>query len=149
MRKSCTVEAPAQLLPFLFGQWADLKKKQIRTWWKHQAVTVNGRPVSQFGHPALLQARKRGMPSRLSASWRAAKEEHSSSSRSRQAGVTRFACSSLTRAVQSSAMKSTAPKTNPAHRLGPHACGLKFLHPETQQEMSFESPLPKDLVRLI
>ncbi|KRO62443.1 MAG: hypothetical protein ABR82_07380, partial [Verrucomicrobia subdivision 6 bacterium BACL9 MAG-120507-bin52] len=27
------------------------KKKQIRTWLKFQAVTVNGRPVSQFNHP--------------------------------------------------------------------------------------------------
>jgi len=40
-------------------------------------------------------------------------------------------------------------KTNPAHRLGLHACGLKFLHPVTQQELSFESPLPKELARLV
>ncbi|MDB6148317.1 MAG: pseudouridine synthase, partial [Spartobacteria bacterium] len=40
-------------------------------------------------------------------------------------------------------------KTNPAHRLGLHACGLKFIHPRTQQAMTFESPLPKELARLV
>ena len=40
-------------------------------------------------------------------------------------------------------------KTNPAHRLGLHACGLRFVHPGTKQEMNFESPLPKDLARLV
>jgi 23S rRNA pseudouridine1911/1915/1917 synthase len=40
-------------------------------------------------------------------------------------------------------------KTNPAHRLGLHATGLRFTHPATQEEMSFESPLPKDLARLL
>ena len=40
-------------------------------------------------------------------------------------------------------------KTNPAHRLGLHSCGLKFLHPATQEEMNFTSPLPKELARLV
>ena len=40
-------------------------------------------------------------------------------------------------------------KTNPAHRLGLHACGLKFQHPVTKKEMSFESPLPRELARLV
>jgi len=35
----------------MFSAWPDEKKKQIRTWLKFQAVTVNGRPVSQFNHP--------------------------------------------------------------------------------------------------
>ncbi len=51
MPKPCTVEQPAELLTFLFASWPDLKKKQIRTWLKFQAVTVNGRPVTQFDHP--------------------------------------------------------------------------------------------------
>ncbi len=51
MPKSRTVEAPAELLSFLFAQWPDLKKKQIRNWLKFQAVMVNGRPVTQFNHP--------------------------------------------------------------------------------------------------
>jgi 23S rRNA pseudouridine1911/1915/1917 synthase len=51
MPKPVTVEAPAELLAYLFAQWPDLKKKQIRTWLKFQAITVNGRPVSQFDHP--------------------------------------------------------------------------------------------------
>ena len=51
MPKPCTVSQPAGLLAFLFTAWPDLKKKQIRTWLKFQAVTVNGRPVAQFDHP--------------------------------------------------------------------------------------------------
>ena len=50
MPRSCTVEAPAELLAYLFEQWPEVKKKQVRTWLKFQAVTVNGRPVSQFNH---------------------------------------------------------------------------------------------------
>ena len=40
-------------------------------------------------------------------------------------------------------------KSDPAKRLGLHACGLRFPHPETGKEMKFESPLPKDLARLV
>ena len=40
-------------------------------------------------------------------------------------------------------------KSDPAKRLGLHACGLRFPHPETGTEMKFESPLPKDLARLV
>ena len=39
------------LLNSLFAAWPTEKKKQIRTWLKFQAITVNGRPVSQFDHP--------------------------------------------------------------------------------------------------
>jgi 23S rRNA pseudouridine1911/1915/1917 synthase len=46
-----TVTQPAKLLEQLFAAWPDLKKKQIRTWLKFQAVLVNGRPVTQFDHP--------------------------------------------------------------------------------------------------
>jgi 23S rRNA pseudouridine1911/1915/1917 synthase len=51
MPQPCTVAAPAELLEFLFAAWPEVKKKQVRTWLKFQAVTVNGRPVSQFNHP--------------------------------------------------------------------------------------------------
>ena len=51
MPRLCTVAAPTELLSYLFMQWPELKKKQIRTWLKYQAVTVNGRPISQFNHP--------------------------------------------------------------------------------------------------
>jgi len=54
MRKSSTVETPAPLLDYLFAHWPEVKRKQVRTWLKYQAVTVNGRPTSQFNHP--LQA---------------------------------------------------------------------------------------------
>lgn len=40
-------------------------------------------------------------------------------------------------------------KTNPAKRLGLHSFKLMFKHPVTEQQMSFESPLPLDLVRLV
>jgi hypothetical protein len=51
MPKQLTVEAPGELLAYLFQEWPELKKKQIRTWLKFQAITVNDRPVSQFDHP--------------------------------------------------------------------------------------------------
>ena len=35
----------------MFLAWPEEKKKQVRTWLKFQAVTVNGRPISQFDHP--------------------------------------------------------------------------------------------------
>jgi 23S rRNA pseudouridine1911/1915/1917 synthase len=48
---SHAVTYPGPLLTTLFAVWPDEKKKQIRTWLKFQAITVNGRPVSQFDHP--------------------------------------------------------------------------------------------------
>ena len=51
MSRSRTVQEPATLLPFLFANWPDEKKKQVRTWLKFQAVTVNDRAISQFDHP--------------------------------------------------------------------------------------------------
>ncbi|MCX6982553.1 MAG: RluA family pseudouridine synthase [Verrucomicrobia bacterium] len=51
MPKPITVREPSPLLATLFAEWPQEKKKQIRTWLKFQAVTVNGRPVSQFDHP--------------------------------------------------------------------------------------------------
>ncbi len=47
---SRTVEASAELLAYLFAAWPEAKKKQVRTWLKHRAVTVNGRAVTQFDH---------------------------------------------------------------------------------------------------
>lgn len=51
MPKPSTVAAPAELLAYLFATWPQEKKKQIRTWLKHQAITVNGRAITQFDHP--------------------------------------------------------------------------------------------------
>lgn len=48
---SSTVEEPAALLAYLFATWPQVKKKQVRTWLKFQAVLVNGRPTTQFDHP--------------------------------------------------------------------------------------------------
>lgn len=42
-----------------------------------------------------------------------------------------------------------AAKTDPAKRLGLHSHTLKFTHPTTGEAMSFESPLPLELVRLV
>jgi 23S rRNA pseudouridine1911/1915/1917 synthase len=51
MYKPRTVDQPAELLPYLFAKWPSAKKKQVRTWLKHQAVLVNGRVITQFNHP--------------------------------------------------------------------------------------------------
>jgi 23S rRNA pseudouridine1911/1915/1917 synthase len=51
MPRPTTVQQPAELLAFLFAAWPGEKKKQIRNWLKFQAITVNGRPVTQFNHP--------------------------------------------------------------------------------------------------
>jgi 23S rRNA pseudouridine1911/1915/1917 synthase len=51
MPKSQTVKEPAELLAWLFAAWPEVKRKQVRTWLKFQAVMVNGRPVTQFNHP--------------------------------------------------------------------------------------------------
>lgn len=40
-------------------------------------------------------------------------------------------------------------KTDPAKRLGLHACALRFTHPGTRKELSFNSSLPKELARLV
>ena len=48
MPKPHTVEHPAELLACLFAAWPEVKRKQIRTWLKFQAVTLNGRPVTQY-----------------------------------------------------------------------------------------------------
>ena len=51
MQKTWKAIQPGPLLASLFAAWPDEKKKQIRTWLKFQAITVNRRPVSQFDHP--------------------------------------------------------------------------------------------------
>jgi 23S rRNA pseudouridine1911/1915/1917 synthase len=51
MPKPCTVDQSAELLPYLFATWPEVKRKQVRTWLKFQAVTVNGRAITQFNHP--------------------------------------------------------------------------------------------------
>jgi 23S rRNA pseudouridine1911/1915/1917 synthase len=45
------VDTPSELLAQLFLGWPEIKKKQVRTWLKHGAVTVNGESVRQFDHP--------------------------------------------------------------------------------------------------
>lgn len=40
-------------------------------------------------------------------------------------------------------------KSDPAKRLGLHACGLHFPHPVTGQEMRFDSPMPRELSKLV
>lgn len=40
-------------------------------------------------------------------------------------------------------------KTDPAGRLGLHSCLMRFKHPVTGKEMSFESPLPGNLASLV
>jgi 23S rRNA pseudouridine1911/1915/1917 synthase len=289
MPKPLTVEAPAELLAYLFAEWPDLKKKQIRTWLKFQAITVNGRPVSQFDHPlvpgdvvAVRSDRfaipktvlSSGMkvlfedatlividkPENLLSVASAAEDEKTAyfqltdylrqgrdNARERiwivhrldreTSGLMVFAKTPEAKATLQGAWEQvtkryeavvegrlpnaegvfesdldernpfkvySAPpsdftrhaitryrvlgqnrklslveleletgrrhqirvqladvgcpivgdekygaRTNPAHRLGLHATGLRFTHPATQQEMSFDSPLPKDLARLM
>lgn len=50
MPKPTTVAEPTELLPYLFATYAEEKRKQVRTWLKHQAVTINGLPITQFNH---------------------------------------------------------------------------------------------------
>jgi 23S rRNA pseudouridine1911/1915/1917 synthase len=45
--------------------------------------------------------------------------------------------------------KKYGSKSDPAKRLGLHACGLEFPHPVTGERMKFVSPLPKDLAKLV
>ena len=45
--------------------------------------------------------------------------------------------------------KKYGAKSDPAKRLGLHACALRFNHPVTREELRFESPLPKELARLV
>jgi len=51
MPRPLKVCQPGPLLVSLFAAWPEEKKKRIRTWLKVQAITINGRPVSQFDHP--------------------------------------------------------------------------------------------------
>ncbi len=289
MAKSSTVEAPAELLPYLFEHWPEVKKKQVRTWLKHQAVTVNGRPISQFNHPLVagdtvaIRSDRFAIPKTVLASgmkvffedatlividkpenllsvagvaeqektayfqltdyvrrgvahsrdriWIVHRLDRETSGlmvfakteeakRTLQAGweqvtkryeavvegrlptgegilesdldetspfkvysaartdATRHAITRYRVLGQSGKRSLVAleletgrrhqirvqladvgcpiigdekygSKTNPAHRLGLHACGLRFAHPETKKELNFESPLPKDLARLV
>jgi 23S rRNA pseudouridine1911/1915/1917 synthase len=45
--------------------------------------------------------------------------------------------------------KKYGAKSDPAKRVALHACLLRFTHPETGKELRFESPLPKELARLV
>jgi 23S rRNA pseudouridine1911/1915/1917 synthase len=51
MPKPSIVTTPAELLAYCFEAWPEVKKKQVRTWLKFQAITVNDRAISQFNHP--------------------------------------------------------------------------------------------------
>jgi 23S rRNA pseudouridine1911/1915/1917 synthase len=50
MQNSRTVTAASPLLEILFAAWPEAKRKQVRTWLKVGAVTVNGRGVTRFDH---------------------------------------------------------------------------------------------------
>jgi 23S rRNA pseudouridine1911/1915/1917 synthase len=45
--------------------------------------------------------------------------------------------------------KKYGAETNPIKRIALHATTLRFIHPVTQKEMRFDSPLPGDLGRLV
>lgn len=45
--------------------------------------------------------------------------------------------------------KKYGAQTNPIRRIALHATSLRFTHPVTREEMSFQSPLPGDLGRLV
>lgn len=45
--------------------------------------------------------------------------------------------------------KKYGAKSDPAKRLCLHACALSFIHPATGVEMTFESPMPKALLKLV
>ena len=289
MPKSSTVAAPAELLPYLFEHWPEVKKKQVRIWLKHQAVTVNGRPISQFNHPLMagdtvaIRSDRFAVPKTVLASgmkvffedatlividkpenllsvasvaesektayfqltdyvrrgsahardriWIVHRLDRETSGlmvfakteeakRTLQAGweqvtkryeavvegnlpategtlesdldernpfkvfsaprnaetrhaITRYRVlarrgkrtlvgleleTGRRHQIRVQLADAGCPiigdekygaRTNPAHRLGLHACGLRFLHPGTSKEMNFESPLPKDLARLV
>lgn len=53
MNRPVTVSAPGELLAFLFSTWPETRKTKIRSLLKHQSVTVNGLPVTQFNHALL------------------------------------------------------------------------------------------------
>jgi 23S rRNA pseudouridine1911/1915/1917 synthase len=289
MPRSCIVQEPGELLSYLFAAWTDVKKKQVRTWLKFQAITVNGRPVTQFNHPlqpgdvvavrsdrfavpkdvlgcgikiyfedasvividkpegllsiaseaeqeetayyqlnAFLKTRKERSRERvwivhrldretsglmlfaktpeakeiLQSGWDKAEKKYEAVAEGKMAKdegtfesdlnetnpfrvfstraseLTRHAITHyrvLKRNQGRTLVELTldtgrrhqirvqladaghpivgdekyAAKSNPADRLGLHACSLKFPHPVTGEEMSFTSPLPKDLVRLV
>jgi 23S rRNA pseudouridine1911/1915/1917 synthase len=289
MPKPCTVAEPAELLAYLFAAWPEIKKKQVRTWLKFQAVLVNGRPVTQFDHPLepgdvvsirtdrfavpktvlasgmkvyfedaalmvidkpenllsiaseaeaektayfqlteyLRQSRKHARErvwivhrldretsglmvfaktpeakQILQTGWDAAEKRYEAVVEGRlpvEAGIfendldetspfkvycapasekTRHAVTHyrvLAKGQRRSLVelrletgrrhqirvqlaeaecpiigdKKYGAKTDPAGRLGLHACALKFPHPETQEELSFDSPLPKNLAKLV
>lgn len=289
MPKPLTVEAPAELLAYLFEQWPELKKKQIRTWLKFQAITVNDRPVSQFNHPLvpgdvvavrtdrfavpktvlssgmkvlfedatlividkpenllsvasvaedektayfqltdyvrrqkadaheriwivhrldretsglMVFAKTPEAKATLQGAWEQVTKRYEAvvegalskmegvlesdldernpfkvysaraSAETRHA-ITRYRVLGRNRKLSLVELEletgrrhqirvqladvgcpivgdeKYGAKTNPAHRLGLHATGLRFMHPATEREMSFESPLPKDLARLM
>lgn len=50
MPKPLTVDQPAELLAYLFASWPEVSRTQVRQWLKHQSVTVNGQPITQFNH---------------------------------------------------------------------------------------------------
>ena len=42
-----------------------------------------------------------------------------------------------------------AAKSDPVKRIALHASDLKLLHPEDERELTFHSPLPQELTRLV
>jgi 23S rRNA pseudouridine1911/1915/1917 synthase len=50
MAPARTVAKPSELLAYLFEEWPDSKKKQVRAWLKFGSVAVNGKVITQFDH---------------------------------------------------------------------------------------------------
>ena len=51
MHRRSSVERPGTLLEYLFANWPEIKRTQVRRWLKFQSVLVNDRVVTQFDHP--------------------------------------------------------------------------------------------------
>lgn len=45
-----TVNAPTELLPFLFETWPDTKRTRVKQWLKFGSVHVNGRVITKHNH---------------------------------------------------------------------------------------------------
>lgn len=50
MVKPSIVQEPTELLAFMLATWPEMKRTRLKQWLKHEAVTVNDRPITQFNH---------------------------------------------------------------------------------------------------
>lgn len=49
--KNFTIQAPAELLPFVTENLPEIKRTRLKQMLAHNQIAVNGNPVSQFNHP--------------------------------------------------------------------------------------------------